>query len=192
MKIADYKINRIYFIFVFCCAALISVAASDARAQTGVLCPFPGDCEPAYRKFKPWDLPFSTGRQSEFDKGDSAESLEFYAVVLDSKAIGFSEGDLCLDFSEKQRQAAQKLYPKNKVFASRYCGGELPTIIYKGFGDWHERTFMAVFLGVTDPESEVMNISEKDARAFLAKAKKNYPKAELRKMTVTIDYTDEK
>lgn len=163
-------------------------AVGKVQAQSGTICGMPGNCTPVY-KFKARDLPFSTGRQAKFKSGDFAESNEFYAVVLNSMPIGFSEGDTCLDFSETKRLAAQKLFPKNKVFASHYCGDTTPTLIYKSYVDWHDRTFLAVFLGETNPDG-LPAISEKDAAAFLVKAKKNFPKAELRKMTVTIDYTN--
>ncbi|CAN5430494.1 hypothetical protein BH10ACI1_BH10ACI1_16550 [soil metagenome] len=166
---------------------IIAGAVNEAQAQSGVICSMPGDCEPVF-KFKKWDLAFSTGRKSTFKSGETAESNEFYAVVLDSVKIGFSEGDYCNNFSETKRLTAQKVFPKNKVFASHYCELE-NVIIYTGYSDWHEQNLLAVFIGEVGDEDNPLAVSEADAQAFLKKAKAKYPKAALVKMQAVIDYT---
>ena len=158
----------------------IGVAASAVQAQSGVLCPFPSVCEPVYKGFKPHDLPFSTGRKAKFKSGESAESNDFYAVILDSVAIGLSEGDTCNNFSEKKRLAAQKLFPKNKAFASHYCDVPASYIRYEGFKAREEANFLALYAGETKAA----------AAALLEKAKKKYPKAEIRQMRVVIDFVN--
>jgi hypothetical protein len=164
-------------VFIFT-IAIFYVGA--ARAQSGVICSPPNSCSPVF-KFKSWDLTFSTGRKATFKAGETAESNEFYAIVLDSTKIGFSEGDRCDDFKAK-RATAQNFFPNHKVFASDYCNLD-NVLIYNGFGDWHERNLLAVFV------SEVGDSDETAAKAFLKKAQKKYPKAQLKKMTATIDYT---
>jgi hypothetical protein len=175
------------FKLIFPILLIFVLGTVSAWAQSGVICGKPGSCVPVYR-FKAWDLPFSTGRQAKFKAGETAESDEFYAVILDSTKIGFSEGDRCDDFKAK-RLTAQKAFPNNKVFASDYCNLE-NIIIYNGFGDWHERNLLAVFVGQTGDNYEPpQTISESATQEFLKKARKKYPKAQLVKMTAMIDYT---
>ena len=71
----------------------------------------------------------------------------------------------------------QKMFPKNKVFASRNsCGG---TLVYYNGTDT-DYNFAAVFGGATEAQ----------ANAVLKTAKKKYSSANIRKMSVMLDFTD--
>ena len=155
-------------------AAFLLAAAASSQAQSGVICGFPRNCVPAY-KFKPYELPFSTGRQAKFKTGDYVESDYFYAVVLDIiNTADTSEGDDFF-FNETKRLAAQKLFPDNKVFASRCCG-DGGAVRYEGLPDSYN--FLAVHGGE----------NEEDAAKLLSIAKRKYPSAEIRKMRVVLDF----
>lgn len=159
-------------------AAFVLAAATAAQAQSGVICGFPRNCVPAY-KFKPYELPFSTGRQAKFKAGDHVESDYFYAVVLGViKTADTSEGDDFF-FNETKRLAAQKLFPDNKVFASRCCGNG-GAVSYEGLSDTYN--FLAVHGGE----------NEEDATRLLSIARRKYPSAEIKRMRVILDFRPEK
>lgn len=165
---------------------LLLVLTSAARAQAGVICSPPSNCDPVY-EFNPWDVTFSTGRQATFEEGERAESNEFYAIVLDTVAIGAR----CSDFKAR-RLATQRAFPKNKVFVSNYCdAGNVLT--YDGFDDERKRNFIAVLVGEVLPEDVDKSpdyATEEDAKAFWQTARKKFPQAELVKMRAVLDFTD--
>lgn len=159
-------------------AAFVSAAATASQAQSGVICGFPRDCVPAY-KFKSYELPFSTGRQAKFKTGDYVESNYFYSVVLDTiNTADTSEGDDFF-FNETQRRAAQRLFPGNKVFASRCCG-DGGAVRYEGLPDSYN--FLAVHGGE----------NEEDATRLLSIARRKYPSAEIKRMRVIFDFRPQK
>lgn len=138
--------------------------------------PVKKNCSLVYEEFEPFDLMFNTGRV-ETSAGHRVESEEFYAVILESVKAMPNENGKCIFISEKKRLAAQKLFPKNKVFASRNsCRGAL--MIYGGTDDGYN--FMAAYGGATEAQ----------ANAVLKIAKKIFPSANIRKMTAILDFTD--
>lgn len=165
---------KICFFGVLICG--INVAA---KAQIGAICGNPAikNCVGQYDEFAPQDLIFNTGR-AQLGTGTHHESKEFYAVILESvKADRFENGD-CRFVREAKRKSAQKLFPSNKVFASRTnCGGCV--VQYAGASD--DYNFMAIYAGE----------SESQAAKILAKVKKKYPSANIRKMKVILDFADE-
>jgi hypothetical protein len=169
------EIIRVKRVIKFCLLATFLLAtAVAAQAQSGAICGFPRNCVPAY-KFKPYELPFSTGRQAKFKPGDYVESDYFYAVVLGTiNTSDTSEGDDFF-FNETKRLAAQKLFPNNKVFASRCCG-DGGALHYEGLPDSYN--FLAVHGGE----------NEEDATKLLSIAKRKYPSAEIKKMRVVLDF----
>jgi hypothetical protein len=79
--------------------------------------------------------------------------------------------------SERKRRAAQKLFPRNKVFASRnLCRGNV--VSYEGVNN--DFNFMALYSGRT----------EEEAGTSLARARQRYPGANLRKLKVVLDFAD--
>lgn len=159
------------------CTLIFAANAVTARAQYGSICENPSnkDCAGQYDGFEPQDLIFNTGR-AELGEGTRHKSVEFYAVILESVRAEKPNGD-CNFISETKRKAAQKLFPKNKVFASRIgCRGAM--MFYPGADENHN--FMAVYGGAT----------EANAKAVLKIAKKKYPSANIRKLTAMLDFTD--
>lgn len=167
-------IIRIFSVFL-----LLLGAFHAAQAQYGSICGDPSQkrCVGQYDDFKPQDLIFNTGR-AELGTGTRHESDEFCAVILESLSANKAGGAGCNIVSEARRKAAQKLFPKNKVFASRSnCSGNI--VFYNGAKD--EFNFMAIYAGA----------SEAAATEILAKAKKKYPSANVRRMKVILDFGDQ-
>ena len=162
--------------FSFC---LLLLTAITATAQYGLVCGNPKDkgCAPTY-EFKPYDLGFLTGR-GKLGTGEMLESHEVYAVILESvKAASNRNRQGCEFISEAKRMAAQKLFPMNKVFASRdACVGNV--VWYSGVN--REFNFLAVYAGNTEAE----------AQKLLEKAQRSYPQANLRKVKVVLDFSDQ-
>lgn len=167
---------KIRFFSVF---LVLLAAFGAAQAQSGSICGDPSQkqCTGQYDDFKPQDLIFNTGR-AELGTGTRHESDEFYAVVLESVSVNKLGGTDCNFVNETKRRAAQKFFPKNKVFASRHdCSDNI--ILYSNTKDGFN--FMAVYAGK----------SEADAAAILSKAKKKHPSANIRRMKVILDFSDE-
>ena len=161
---------------LFCCLTFGFMTA--ASAQSGSICGDPSqkECVGQYDGFEAQDLIFNTGRAA-LGTGTRHESVEFYAVILESVLAAKPNGG-CNFISETKRKAAQKLFPNNKVFASRQsCRGNV--VLYENTSD--EYNFMAIYAGE----------SETQAARILAKARKKYPSANIRKMKIILDFGDE-
>ncbi|MET0623313.1 MAG: hypothetical protein ABW250_10070 [Pyrinomonadaceae bacterium] len=116
-------------------------------------------------EFQPYQLPFVVPTN-----GVIWESEQFYAVILKSVRDA-SKGEDCNVFvPESEREAAQALFPRNKVFASRCF--EPGDLFYMGVAE--DTQFMAVYAGRTRAE----------AQATLAKVKAagQFPGANLRRL----------
>lgn len=167
-------VTRIFSVFL-----LLLAAFGTAQAQYGSICGDPSQkrCAGQYDDFKPQDLIFNTGR-AELGAGTRHESDEFYAVITESVAANKAGGAGCNFVSEAKRKAAQKLFPKNKVFASRTnCSGNI--VLYDNTKDGFD--FMAIYAGA----------SKADAAQVLARAMKKYPTANIRRMKIILDFGDE-
>ena len=159
---------------------LLATAAFGAAAQAGLVCGDPMDkgCAPQYDGFEPHDLTFLTGR-AELGAGTTHESDEFYAVILESvPAASTKSSNGCVFVGESKRLAAQKQFPRNKAFTSRNaCSGNV--VLYDSTDV--NFNFLAVYGGKT--------VSEADQ--VLARAKRRYPQANVRRMRVRLDFADE-
>lgn len=154
---------------------MFAAAELAAQAQSGTICGNPANkkCVGQYDGFEPHDLIFNTGR-AELGAGTRHESNEFYAVILESVK---TSGAKCNFIAEAKRRAAQKLFPNNKVFAPRQnCSGTV--VGYSNTSD--DYNFMAVYAGE----------SATQAAKILAKAKRNYSSANIRKAKVVLDFSD--
>ncbi|MET0400327.1 MAG: hypothetical protein ABW277_26290 [Longimicrobiaceae bacterium] len=147
------------------CLALSLLAPLSARAQAapGRVCPDPArPCA----GFRAHDLSFvlpAGGAARDEDR-----SAPFYAVVLRSAprcAIG-----------ERERGAAQALFPHGKVFATRWeCEGDVENnVTYTGVDDRYG--FLAVYAGDTRARA--------DAVLARVRATGRFPGANLRRMQV--------
>jgi hypothetical protein len=132
-------------------ASTLAVAAADTsfagaqRAGTNKVCGDPTVSCRTSATFEPHDLPFRIPRGAII-----WETEPFYAVIL--KSMGVSEDwDECdRHIPESERLAAQGLFPRNKVFASR-CQ-EPGTLYYTNTAA--KQRFMAVYAGRTRAEAE--------------------------------------
>ena len=116
-------------------------------------------------EFQPYQLPFVIPAN-----GVIWETEKFYAVILKSVRDPSQGGDCNVLVPEAEREAAQALFPRNKVFASRcFDAGDL---YYTGVAE--NTQFMAVYAGRTRAE----------AQAMLAKVKATgqFPGAYLRRL----------
>jgi hypothetical protein len=116
-------------------------------------------------EFQPHQLPFVVPSD-----GVIWESEQFYAVILKSVRDASKGMDCDLFIPEPERVAAQALFPRQKVFASR-CS-EPGDLFYTGVAD--DTQFMAVYAGRTRAE----------AQATLAKVRATgqFPGANLRRL----------
>jgi hypothetical protein len=116
-------------------------------------------------KFEPHQLPFVIPRD-----GVIWESEQFYAVILKSVRDPSNGTDCDLFIQEPERAAAQALFPRNKVFASR-CQ-EPGDLYYLGVAE--DTRFMAVYAGRTRAEAQ--------ATLARVKATGQFPGANLRRL----------
>jgi hypothetical protein len=121
--------------------------------------------------FQPYDLPFRVATNAVID-----ETEPFYAVIL--KSVRARDHYDCDSFvPESDRLAAQALFPRRKVFASRcYEAGEM---FYEGIAEG--RRFMAVYAGLT--------LREAERTLALVRATGQFPGANIRRMRAGINGT---
>ena len=148
--------------------AVVSVGAQRGarrgkRQQPNKVCFDPGAKCPSTATFEPYDLPFSVPANAVI-----WESEEFYAVILKSMTV--REGNCERFVSEQERQQAQALFPKMKVFTSR-CA-EPASLYYTNVTP--NQQFMAVAAGRTRAEATRMLAA--------VKATGKFPGANLRRM----------
>jgi hypothetical protein len=116
-------------------------------------------------EFQPYQLPFRIPAGAVI-----WESEHFYAVILKSVRDESQYGDCDLFIPEAEREAAQALFPRHKVFASRCM--EPGDLFYEGVAQ--DARFMAVYGGRTRAEGQAM--LEK------VKATGRFPGANLRRL----------
>jgi hypothetical protein len=121
-------------------------------------------------EFEPHQLPFEVPPD-----GLILETEKFYAVIL--KSVRDTSQDCTVFIPEAERLEAQKLFPRQKVFASR-CP-EAGNSFYENVAD--DQRFMAVYAGRTRAE----------AASVLAKVKATgrFPGANLRRMSTGFNGT---
>ena len=137
---------------------MIPIFPGLAYAQS--ICPNP---DKPCGSFKPYELPFRIPRSNTARAED--RSTDYYAIILKSSTP--------CSIPEDERLSAQKLFPQNKVFVSRFeCDGE-DTIKYSTI-DSSKYSIMAVYAGAT----------KRQADGFLVRARKTnrFPDAYLKRM----------
>jgi hypothetical protein len=155
------------------CAALLGLLACGAGASAqrlkatrlGVVCGDPTVRCRTSIEFQPYQLPFRIPPNAVI-----WESEHFYAVVLKSVRDESRGGNCDIFVPEADREAAQALFPRHKVFASRCM--EPGDLYYTGVSDGAQ--FMAVYAGRTRAEGQAM-LSK-------VKATGQFPGANLRRM----------
>ena len=143
--------SKIVFALLFALTAVCLPspgAASQGRRvgkRPAALCPDPTVRCRTSVEFAPHQLPFVVPRNVAI-----FETEKFYAVILKSQRDATQD---CTGFvPESERLEAQKLFPRNKVFASRCF--EPDELYYDGVDS--EVMFMAVYAGRTRAEANAM------------------------------------
>ena len=145
---------------VFTCslalAAISSLAAASFaqshakthRAGTSAICGNPKVACKSSVSFEPYDLPFRVPAKAVI-----FDTELFYAVIL--KSLPTSEEDCSVFVPERERTAAQALFPNRKVFTSRCADLGAPEsgmLFYTNLDP--KFRVMAVYAGATLPESK--------------------------------------
>ena len=141
------------------------------------VCPEPNlPCNHKQKEFENWELSFRMPAKIIANK--TYKSAPFYAVILRKYEEGCDELDENPTV-ESERQDVQKLFPSRKVFAEYSCPN-MDAVNYDFAGKLSadgERflymDYIAVYAGVDETEG----------REFFNLLKKDYPQAELKKMT---------
>jgi hypothetical protein len=164
---------------ILCVILLGLTAAGGAAAQRGRRAPrLAAVCgDPTVRcqtsvEFQPYQLPFRIPANAVI-----WESEHFYAVILKSARDESRYGNCDLFIPEAEREAAQALFPRHKVFTSRCM--EPGDLFYEGVAQ--DARFMAVYAGRTRAEGQAM--LEK------VKATGRFPGANLRRLRTGFNAT---
>jgi hypothetical protein len=153
-----------------CGAAESSARQQRGKRRPGAVCPDPtARCATSLR-FEPYQMPFRIPANAFI-----FESEKFYAVIL--KSVRDTPDDCTVFIPEVERLAAQALFPRHKVFASR-CG-EPGEMFYSDIDGGQQ--FMGVYAGRTRAE----------AARLLARVRATgkFPGANLRRMYVGFNGT---
>jgi hypothetical protein len=161
--------KRVPGVLLLCAVALLMLsfpAGGEAQrrqqARRGQVCGDPAMSCGEANMFQPYDLQFRIPRNAVI-----WESEPFYAVMLKS----VSAKDNCeTHVPESEREEAQALFPRNKVFADR-CG-EPGNLYYTGTNS--DYRFMAVYAGKTRAEANKV--------LSMVRATGKFPTANLRRM----------
>ena len=164
---------------LLCVILLALLTVGVASAQRGRKAPRPAAVcgDPTVRcrmsaEFQPYQLPFRVPAD-----GIIWETEKFYAVILKSVRDPSQGGDCNVFIPEAEREAAQALFPRHKVFASRCM--EPGDLYYLGVAE--NTQFMAVYAGRT--RAEGLAVLEK------VKATGKYPGANLRRLSTGFNGT---
>ena len=155
---------------------LLAVGGAAAQrlkaARLGAVCGDPTVRCPTSIEFQPYQLPFRIPRNAVI-----WETEKFYAVILKSVRDESKGGNCDIFVPEAEREAAQALFPRNKVFGSRCM--EPGDLFYADVAEGSQ--FVAVYAGRTRAEGLAM--LEK------VKATGKYPGANLRRMSAGFNGT---
>jgi hypothetical protein len=127
----------------------VGVAAAQRRKapRLAAVCGDPTVRCPTSVEFQPYQLPFRIPPNAVI-----WETENFYAVILKSVRDESKGGNCDIFVPESEREAAQALFPRHKVFASRCF--EPGDLFYTGVAE--DAQFMAVYAGRTRAEGQAM------------------------------------
>ena len=148
------------------CGADASAQRRRAAPRLAAICGDPTVRCPTSVEFQSYQLPFRIPPNAVI-----WETEKFYAVILKSVRDESKGSDCNVFIPEAEREAAQALFPRNKVFASRCF--ETGDLFYTGVAE--DSQFMAVYAGRT--RAEGLALLEK------VKATGKYPGANLRRIS---------
>jgi hypothetical protein len=125
----------------------VAPAQRRARPRPAAVCGDPTVRCRTSVEFQPYQLPFQLSQSAVI-----WETEQFYAVVLKSVRDPSNGGDCNVFVPEAEREAAQALFPRHKVFTSRCM--EPADLYYTGVSEGAQ--FMAVYAGRTRAEGQAM------------------------------------
>jgi hypothetical protein len=125
----------------------VASAQRRARPRPAAVCGNPTVRCRTSVEFQPHQLPFVVP-----SNGVIWETEQFYVVILKSVRDPSNGEDCNIFVPEPEREAAQALFPRNKVFASRCF--EPADLYYTGVAQ--NVQFMAVYAGRTRAEAQAM------------------------------------
>jgi hypothetical protein len=164
------------------CVTLAQTQSNEIQTKGKVCGNASAPCSHTKWKFEANDISFKLPRTLQWHK--NYYSADFYAIILRSqRAVEDPDGPAgdreCSGyFSEGERIAAQKQFPGNKVFASRFgCG--LTSIAYTNVNTGYN--ILAVYAGNTEREAQ---------RLLKIVKAEGYSDANIRKMQVVLGYGD--
>lgn len=148
------------------------------QREDNFVCPEPNlPCHHKQKQFDEWELSFRLPARIVPNK--VYRSALFYAVILKKYDEGCDELDVNPTV-EPERQRIQKLFPSRKVFAEYSCPNmSAVNYLFDGKMDKAEEKilysdYIAVYAGA----------GEAEGREIFELVRKDYPQAELKKMTV--------
>ncbi len=142
------------------------------------VCPEPNlPCHHRQKQFDEWELSFRMPAKIAPNK--VYKSAPFYAVILKKYDEGCDELDVNPKV-EPERQHIQKLFPSRKVFAEYSCPN-MSAVGYNFAGKMDEAEERVLY---SDYIAVYAGVDEAEGREIFELIKKDYPQAELKKMTV--------
>jgi len=167
-------LNIALAITVLAVSSLISIDAAAQRrrppARHLTVCGNPNLPCKSFRPFEPFELRFRIPETAVI-----WDTELFYAVIL--KSVKSSDENCDVFIPERDRLAAQALFPNNKVFASRCV--EPGGISYSNTSS--KAQFMAVYAGNT--------LAQANRMLATVQATGKYPSANIRRMRATVNGT---
>ena len=129
---------------LLCFTILTLSTTSQTRAQLGTVCGDPTARCRTRENFRPYELPFETGKNYVI-----VESKPFYAVILKSIKLNADQSNCEIAIPESDRSETQALFPHNMVFVMRCWESGLNS--YSNVSDGV--SFMAVYAGQTQAQA---------------------------------------
>jgi hypothetical protein len=168
------RVLRVALIALFASAIALSFPNTEATAQKPVkhlsICGNPtAQCKTS-AVFQPYDLPFRLPASAVI-----YDTELFYAIIL--KSVSAANDNCNVFVSERERLAAQALFPDHKVFSSR-CA-EPGGLSYTNTNP--NQHFMAVYAGMT--------LAEANRMLGTVKATGKFPGANIRRMRAVMNGT---
>lgn len=147
------------------------------QREDNFVCPEPNlPCHHRQKQFDEWELSFRMPTKIVSNK--VYKSAPFYAVILKKYDEGCDELDVN-PAVEPERQRIQKLFPSRKVFAEYSCPN-MSAVGYDFAGKLDKAGERVLYM---DYIAVYAGVDEAEGREIFELIRKDYPQAELKKMT---------
>lgn len=148
------------------------------RQEDNFVCPEPNlPCHHKQKQFDEWEMSFRMPTRIVPNK--VYKSAPFYTVILKKYDEGCDELDVNPTV-EPERRRIQKLFPSRKVFAEYSCPN-MSAVGYDFAGKLDKAGERVLY---TDYIAVYAGVNETEGREIFELIRKDYPQAELKKMTV--------